>query len=470
VQIDVQVLNVFPKMLPKIGMDPAEDNVTHCFFKEISEKEKGEWHTILLSDGHGKVLAEPKVITFSGQSAHILCGGQQACPVPSKGKSAPTVEFRDIGTSVDIVATVRADQAIFMETQVRVSKVEQGLGITTSFGFVPGMTERAIHSCVELKSGSTFVLCPGYEEQDGRPATCLLIVMTPRILSTSPVVSASVVEPAGHQAARLATVLAAEYRQACTTGDKVLAAKLGRMALELDPLCLGQTAAPVVPRTLPAPMPAMPMPVPAPPASEDNEYRTPIIPAVREDQPPPTCPEPSEKEIIAALNSKAGSPKLKLEDIGDEVEIVCEKVMDKVDEPRFFPLVGPARLHHCHWKCSVYYNETVRSNYPFPMVVKNKHVEVVYIDKDVFHPTATESKSIAGPVKAEEQPKKQSFRERFRSLFRPSSVEGMTLPSGYYLGDHKPQYFRPDPDFPLEKELKAMQEEDTQRQSPKPQP
>lgn len=31
-------------------------------------------------------------------------------------------------------------------------------------------------------------------------------------------------------------------------------------------------------------------------------------------------------------------------------------------------------------------------------------------------------------------------------------VGGMTLPSGYYL-DHRPQYFRPDPLHPLEKEL-----------------
>ena len=35
-------------------------------------------------------------------------------------------------------------------------------------------------------------------------------------------------------------------------------------------------------------------------------------------------------------------------------------------------------------------------------------------------------------------------------------VGGMTLPSGYYQ-DHRPQYFRPDPDFPLEKELATQQ-------------
>lgn len=35
-------------------------------------------------------------------------------------------------------------------------------------------------------------------------------------------------------------------------------------------------------------------------------------------------------------------------------------------------------------------------------------------------------------------------------------VGGMTLPSPYYL-DHPPQYFRPDPQFPLEKELATQQ-------------
>lgn len=33
---------------------------------------------------------------------------------------------------------------------------------------------------------------------------------------------------------------------------------------------------------------------------------------------------------------------------------------------------------------------------------------------------------------------------------------GMTLPSGHYL-EHRPQYFPPDPDFPLEKELATQQ-------------
>ena len=35
---------------------------------------------------------------------------------------------------------------------------------------------------------------------------------------------------------------------------------------------------------------------------------------------------------------------------------------------------------------------------------------------------------------------------------------GMTLPSGRYLDGHYPQYFAPDPAFPLPRELNSMQD------------
>lgn len=35
-------------------------------------------------------------------------------------------------------------------------------------------------------------------------------------------------------------------------------------------------------------------------------------------------------------------------------------------------------------------------------------------------------------------------------------IAGMTLPSGYYL-HHRPQYFPPEPSFPLSRELATMQ-------------
>jgi hypothetical protein len=42
-------------------------------------------------------------------------------------------------------------------------------------------------------------------------------------------------------------------------------------------------------------------------------------------------------------------------------------------------------LHHCHWKCTVYYTETIESGYPFPFRCKRPRVQVVYVDLDHLH-------------------------------------------------------------------------------------
>ena len=65
------------------------------------------------------------------------------------------------------------------------------------------------------------------------------------------------------------------------------------------------------------------------------------------------------------------------EEFRDEIEIVCERLVDKIDPPRFFPLVGPAQLHHCHWKCTIYYTETVQSDQPFPVKLKKGRNKLV---------------------------------------------------------------------------------------------
>ena len=52
---------------------------------------------------------------------------------------------------------------------------------------------------------------------------------------------------------------------------------------------------------------------------------------------------------------------------------------------RIQALVGPAQLHHCHFKCTVYYTETIQSSYPFSFKCTRRRTEVVYIDRDHLH-------------------------------------------------------------------------------------
>jgi hypothetical protein len=106
-----------------------------------------------------------------------------------------------------------------------------------------------------------------------------------------------------------------------------------------------------------------------------NDHRSPT-PKPIEDSSVPRCQdEPSEQEVLAALKMDRTLMK-------DDVEIIFEKVVDQLDPPRMFPLVGQAQLHHCHWKCTVHYTESIGMNWPLKIGFKLHRVAVVYVDKD----------------------------------------------------------------------------------------
>jgi hypothetical protein len=116
---------------------------------------------------------------------------------------------------------------------------------------------------------------------------------------------------------------------------------------------------------------------------QDN--RTPILPPI-----PPghrsLCEDPPDRqEILRAMPRVTRGVPYIYEEFRDDIEFTVEKISDVVDPPRFFPLVGPAQLHHCHWKCTVYYTETFESSYPFPFRSTRRRIEVIYIDKDHLH-------------------------------------------------------------------------------------
>jgi len=116
-----------------------------------------------------------------------------------------------------------------------------------------------------------------------------------------------------------------------------------------------------------------------------NDHRTPVLPPI----PPghrPLCEDaPDLAEILRAMPRVARGVPYIYEEFRDDINFTTEKLVDTIDPPRFVPLIGPAQLHHCHWKCTVYYTETMESSYPFPFRAKARRTQVVYIDKDHLH-------------------------------------------------------------------------------------
>jgi len=113
----------------------------------------------LKQQGLGKVLAEPNLVTTSGQEATFLAGGEFPVPVPQQFQTI-TIEWKKFGVGLNFTPTVLDNDMIAMKVNPEVSELDFSTGIAFSAaGFlVPGLRVRRLSTHVEVKDGQTFAL------------------------------------------------------------------------------------------------------------------------------------------------------------------------------------------------------------------------------------------------------------------------------------------------------------------------
>jgi hypothetical protein len=121
----------------------------------------------------------------------------------------------------------------------------------------------------------------------------------------------------------------------------------------------------------------------------ERYQRVPILGPVTSGGAPIALDPPSPDEVMRALerarNVEGGVPLLH-EIQRNNVRMVVEPLADYVDPPRVYPLIGPAQLHHAHYKCIIYYTEVTRVGWPIPYTTVDEDTqEVIYIDHNHFH-------------------------------------------------------------------------------------
>jgi pilus assembly protein CpaC len=104
-----------------------------------------------------KVMAEPKLITMSGQPASFLSGGEQAVPVPA-GLGQVGVQFEEFGTRLNFLPIVLGNGRIHLEVEPEFSNLDPANGTVIQGTVVPGRDTNRIHTTVEMDVGNTFVL------------------------------------------------------------------------------------------------------------------------------------------------------------------------------------------------------------------------------------------------------------------------------------------------------------------------
>ncbi len=111
----------------------------------------------LKEDGLIRILAEPTLVTLSGQEASFLSGGEFPVPVPQNFDNI-TIEFRPFGVALSFTPTVLSPDKISIQVAPEVSELDFANAVTIAGFRVPGLTIRRAATTIELGDGQSFAI------------------------------------------------------------------------------------------------------------------------------------------------------------------------------------------------------------------------------------------------------------------------------------------------------------------------
>jgi pilus assembly protein CpaC len=117
------------------------------------------------SNGYGKILAEPTLVTISGRPATFLSGGEFAVPtaVGLGGIGAATTSFRGFGTMLTFTPTVIDKDRIRMHVMPSFSTRNTANDVDG----IPGLDTRAVATTVDLREGQWLAIAGLIQDQQG---------------------------------------------------------------------------------------------------------------------------------------------------------------------------------------------------------------------------------------------------------------------------------------------------------------
>ncbi len=110
----------------------------------------------LRENGLLRVLAEPNLVTISGQEANFLAGGEFPVPVPNQ--DGITIQYREFGVKLRFTPAVLSESNIRLHVNPEVSEPDFTTAVTVLGTTVPGLAQRRVETTVELGSGQTFAI------------------------------------------------------------------------------------------------------------------------------------------------------------------------------------------------------------------------------------------------------------------------------------------------------------------------
>jgi hypothetical protein len=161
VRLSIVLAELDRKGARKLHLDHSPEGKTSRWVIEVADEARSAalvaGLTGLREKGHAKLLATPELITLSGQTASLLCGGEMAIPEPA-GTGPAGVRFEDFGTRINCLPTVLADGTVRLEVEPEVSEFCEVKTQDAKHAVVPSRSLQRVHTAAEVARNHTLVI------------------------------------------------------------------------------------------------------------------------------------------------------------------------------------------------------------------------------------------------------------------------------------------------------------------------
>ena len=109
----------------------------------------------------GRILAQPTLMSLSGQKADLLSGGELPIPTPQGGGAGGTtitIDYKKYGIQLWFIPTVLAGDVIDVQMYLEISEPDYANSTGVAGFDVPGFITRQTQSHLRLESGMTFAV------------------------------------------------------------------------------------------------------------------------------------------------------------------------------------------------------------------------------------------------------------------------------------------------------------------------
>lgn len=118
--------------------------------------------------GAARILARPRILALSGETASFRAGGEFPFPVPSR--DGVTIEFKPYGTAISVQPVVQGNGLIRLGLTAEVSSIDPRNSLRVGTLTVPALITRRASTTLELRDGERFVFAGLFSEAEREQA------------------------------------------------------------------------------------------------------------------------------------------------------------------------------------------------------------------------------------------------------------------------------------------------------------